>query len=96
MIITDLKTKLYEAQKARDTLRMGVLRYLLSQLQNKEIELRPQGKELDDEITLKVIDKQIKQREEAIEEFRKAGREDLVNKEASELEVLKEYREDLG
>ena len=96
MIINTLKTKLYEAQKAQDALKVGVLRYLLSQITNKEIELRPQGKELDDETVLKVFDKQIKQREETIEEFKKAGRQDLVDKETQELGVLKEYREQVA
>jgi uncharacterized protein YqeY len=76
--------------KARDTERVGVVRYLLSKIHEKEIDLRSQKVEFKDKHARKVILKQIKQREESIEAYKEGGREDLVEKESKELEILKE------
>ena len=91
MILDGLKSKLVEYQKAHDDQRLGVLRYFLSQVKNKEIELRPQKQELTDEIVFKVLRKQIKDRKESIELYEKGGRTDLVQKEKAELGVLEEF-----
>jgi uncharacterized protein YqeY len=91
MVLDDLRLKLVEYSKAGDVLRLGVLRYFLSQVQNKEIELRPQKIELTDEHAYKVLKKQIKQRKESIELYEKGGRKDLVDKESAELKVLEEF-----
>lgn len=91
MILDDLKKKLVEYQKSGDQLRVGILRYFLSQVQNKEIELRTSGTELTDEVVFKVLRKLVKDRKESIEVFQKAGRQDLRDKETNELNVLKEF-----
>lgn len=91
MILQTLQSKLIEAQKARDTARLEVLRYLLAQIKNREIELRPAGKELNDEEVLKVINKQIKQRADTIEDFKKSGRQDLIDHETLQKTILEEY-----
>jgi uncharacterized protein len=91
MVIDTLKSRVLEYYKAKDDLRLGVLKYFLSQVKNKEIELRPQNITLDDEMAFKVLKKQIKQRKEAIELYEKGGRKDLVDKESSELAVLEEF-----
>ncbi|MBI4091452.1 GatB/YqeY domain-containing protein [candidate division WWE3 bacterium] len=85
------KNDLNVALKLGDELRVSTLRFLLSGVKNREIELRPLGKELTDDEVLNVLNKQVKQRNESIIEFEKAGREDLVEKESSELEILKTY-----
>lgn len=90
MILQELQKKQIEALKSKDTFRLGVIRYLLSQIKNREIELRPQHQELTDEIILKLLQKQSKKREEIIEEYNKAGRQDLVEKETNELNIVKE------
>lgn len=90
MILDDLKAKLTEYQKAGDLLRVGVLRYLFSQVQNKEIEMRAQKQALTDEHVFKIVAKQIKNRKEAIEIYEKAGREDMLEKEKSELNIYEE------
>ena len=95
MILEKLKTKLIEAQKARDTARLEVLRYLLAQIKNREIELRPAGKEMNDEEVLKVINKQIKQRVDTIEDFKKSGRQDLIDREILQKTILEEYLADI-
>lgn len=90
MILDDLKKKLVEYYKAGETLKVSVLRYFFSQVQNKEIELRPQNKELTDEDVFKVLRKQIKNRKEAIELYEKAGRTDMLEKEKAELAIYEE------
>lgn len=91
MIIDDLKSKLVDFQKSGDTLRLGVLRFLLSQVKNKEIEFRGQHKEMADEDVFKVVRKEIKNRKENIELYEKISRNDLLEKEKSELEVYLEF-----
>jgi uncharacterized protein YqeY len=84
-ILTDMK----EAMKAKDSHRLEVLRFLQSAVRYKEIELRP-GLINDAEI-IGVVTKQVKQRKESIDQFEKAGRKDLVDKEKYELSVLEGY-----
>ena len=91
MIYDELKKKVFELQKSGDTFKLGVLRYFISQVQNKEIELRGQQKELTDEDVFRVIRKQIKNRKEAAELYQKGGRADLVEREQKELVVYEEF-----
>ena len=91
MILNILQLKLIEAQKAGDAAGLEVLRYLLAQIKNREIELRPAGKEMNDEEVLKVINKQIKQRIDTIEDFKKSGRQDLIDRETLQKTILEEY-----
>lgn len=86
-----MKSKLVDFQKSGDTLRLGVLRFLLSQVKNKEIEFRGQHKEMADEDVFKVVRKEIKNRKENIELYEKISRNDLLEKEKSELEVYLEF-----
>ena len=57
MLFDDLKTRVFTYQKEGDALRLSVLRYLLSSLQNKEIELRVTGDTITDEIVKKTIER---------------------------------------
>ncbi len=70
---------------------LSVLRILKTSLHNKEIELRPSKQELNDEIAVEVIQREVKKRREAVEMFEKGGRSDLVEKERKELELLIKY-----
>lgn len=90
MKLDELNHKLYEAQKDKDTLRISVLRLLISAIKNKEIELRPQDQELTDEAIAGVIQKQMKQRKESIEMYESAGRDDSAESEKKELAILEE------
>lgn len=85
----DLKT----AMKAQDKVRLRTLRSLRSALTNKEIAQREDGTEteLDDQVAQSVVRKQVKQREDSIEQYEEAGRDDLVQKEKEEIDVLSEY-----
>lgn len=83
-IASDLK----DALKAGDERRKTALRLLMAAAHNAEIEA---GRELDEGGLLGVISKQVKQRRESIEEFRRGNREDLVAREEAELAVLLGY-----
>src|SRR5574341_905205 len=88
----DLKAEIQQAvktaMKGGDTLTLSTLRLLLAAVQNEEIRCR---KQLTPEETQKTISTLCKQRTEAIELFRKGGREELANKEEAELAILKRY-----
>ncbi len=76
------------AYKARDSLRVSVLRLLKTACKNLQVELmRP----VTDEEVLAVIQKQAKQRQDSVEQFSAAGRMELAEKETAELDVLREY-----
>ena len=85
---SDLKIRLREdlttARKARDKLRTLVLSTVLSEVRNKEIDQRS---DLDDDGVLQVISKGIKQRKDAAEQMRAAGREELAETEDSQSAV---------
>ena len=83
-----LSTDLKEALKARDERRKSTLRLLMAAIHNVEIEA---GHELDDGGVAGIIAKQVKQRRDSIEEFRKGAREDLMAKEEAEMALLLAY-----
>lgn len=91
MIIDQLRSKLVEYAKAKDELRLGVLRYFLSLVKNKEIELRPQNLQITDEVVFKVLKKQLKQLNETIDICQKAGRTEALDKANNEKMVLEEF-----
>jgi len=76
------------AYKAKDSLRLGVLRHLKTAATNLSVDLK---REINDGEMLDIIQKQAKQRLDSIEQFRAGGREDLAAKEEAELVILKEY-----
>jgi uncharacterized protein len=85
-----LKAQIQEATKAAmksgDRLTISTLRFLLAALHNEEIKER---RELTDEEVLKTVSSLCKQRLDSIEQFRKGGRGDLVEKEEAELGILR-------
>lgn len=91
MILDELKKKLVEYQKTSDSEKLRVLRFFLSQVQNKEIELRPSKQELTDEIVFKVLRKQVKDRKDLIDIYQKNNKPEKVEAETKELEILKEF-----
>ncbi len=85
---TRLADDLKQAMRDRDVLRRDVIRYLRSEVRNQEI--RDQ-KELDDAGVVQVLSRQAQQRRDSIEIYRDAARQDLVEKEESELSVILSY-----
>ena len=80
----DMKT----AMRAKDSQRLGVIRLIMAAIKQREVDERIS---LDDTQVLAVLDKMVKQRRESISQFQTAGRQDLVDKENFELNVLQEY-----
>lgn len=87
-----LKEKITEDMKAAmkegDKTKLNLIRMLRSEIKYKEIEI---GSELDDGGTIDVLCSAVKKRREAIEEFKKGEREDLVAREENELKILYDY-----
>jgi len=77
------------AMKAKDPVRLSALRMLKAAIMNKGVE---KNRDLDDAEVLQVVASLVKQRRDSIEQFAKAGRQDLVDKETSELKILEEYQ----
>lgn len=81
-----------EAMRAKDALRLNVLRGLLSSFTNEAVsKKRKPDEQLSDEEALSVIGRAVKQRKDSIEQFEKGGRADLAEVEKSELVILEKY-----
>jgi uncharacterized protein YqeY len=76
------------AMRAKDAQRLGAIRLLLAAIKQREVDERI---ELDDAAVIAVVDKLSKQRRDSIEQFSRAAREDLAERERFELGVLAEY-----
>ena len=83
-ITDDMKS----AMRARETLRLGAIRMLLSAIKQREVDERIL---LDDAQVATIVDKLIKQRRDSIAQFEQAGRTDLVDQEKAEVAVLSAY-----
>ena len=80
--------QLGQAMKEKDTVRVNTLRLLRAAIKNREVELRSR---IDDKEIVRLIRTQVKQRNEAIRQFREGGREDLADKEGAELSILMSF-----
>ena len=87
-IVQQIDRDLTEALKAREAERLGALRMVKTALKLRETEVPGS---LGDEDALRVLNTLIKQRRDAAEQFRAAGREDLAQKEEREAEVIQGY-----
>jgi uncharacterized protein YqeY len=83
-IVSDLTT----AMKAKDANRTSVLRMVKANLMNKQID---KGSDLTDEEIIKALQTLVKQRRDSIEQYEKAGRAELAEKEKTELMVIEDY-----
>jgi uncharacterized protein YqeY len=89
MLIRDqVNSDISAAMKSKDGARLSALRMLKAAIMNKGIE---KGHDLDDAEVLQVVSTLVKQRRDSIEQFSKAGRTDLVDKETAEIGVLQQY-----
>lgn len=89
---TALKDRLSEdmkaAMRAKDSARLGAIRFLLAAIKQREVDERISA---DDAVVLAVIEKMAKQRRDSIAQFEQAGRHDLADKEKAELALLQTY-----
>ncbi len=92
MIKEEIKNDLKIAMKAHNDIAKNTLKGLLSAFTNEVISQggKPQD-EVTDEIAVKVIKRMVKQRKDAISQFKEGGRDDLVENESKELEILEKY-----
>ena len=92
MLRDDINNAVKEAMKAKDERKLGTLRMVNSTIKNADIEARGQGKPpLSDTEVLTVLQKMIKQRQEAIELYEKGGRAELAAQERGEIAVISAY-----
>lgn len=83
-----LNSDMKQALKDKDKTKLSVIRMVKSAIQNEQIK---NGKELTDDQILTVLNRELKQRRDSLQEFKKAGREDLVSGIEAELKVLSAY-----
>ncbi|HWZ98227.1 MAG TPA: GatB/YqeY domain-containing protein [Candidatus Dormibacteraeota bacterium] len=76
------------AMKAKEEMKLGVLRMVKAAIQLKEVE---KLRKLDDQESIQLLQTLVKQRKESIDQFAKGGRQDLVDKEQKELALLEVY-----
>lgn len=92
MIQKEIREKLTEALKAKDELTSTVLRSLITAFTNELVaNKRKPDEEISDEDALKVITRAAKQRKEAVDQYKKGGRDDLAERENAELTVLEQF-----
>ena len=77
-----------KAMKAKEVLRLSTLRMALADFQKKEKE---KGEPVKDEEAIQIIQSMIRKRKDSVEQYRKAGREELAQKEEQEITILNEY-----
>jgi uncharacterized protein len=90
-----LANDLKDAMRAQDEVRKRTIRSVIAAIKQAETNLDDKGQRvsLDDTGVLTILTRQAKQRKESIVEYRKGGRQDLVDEEQAELEILQEYLE---
>ena len=103
MLKKTIEDQMKQAMKARDEVKLGTLRMLISSIRNREIEKRAKlvksgaGSDIDamaqlnDEETLDAVRSEVKKRRDAIAEYNKANRPELAQKESNELAILQSY-----
>jgi uncharacterized protein YqeY len=87
-LLEQISSDIANAMRAKDQPKLVPLRMLKSALTNREIE---KGRALDERESLQVVASLVKQRRDSIDQFGKAGRQDLVDKETAEITVLETY-----
>jgi hypothetical protein len=87
-LVEQIDKDLLAAMKAREELKLSVLRMMKSALKLKQVEL---GKPLEDREAMAVLRTLVKQHHDSAEQFRKGGRDDLANKEEAEIKIVESY-----
>ena len=87
-MVEKLKQDMVEAMKNKEKERLTVIRMVKAAMDQEHIDRK---KEINDELLIDVVNKQIKMRKDSITEFEKGGRNDLVEKTQSEIELLMTY-----
>ena len=88
-LLSDIKQDLKQAMREKNDLVRDTIRMFLAEVQRYEIDNK---EEVDDTKALQIINKMIKQRNDSISQFRDGGRDDLADKEQSEVDILSKYK----
>ncbi len=93
MFRTRLNEALKDAMKARDQGAVSTLRLIMAALKDRDIAARTKGKSdsIGDDEILELLQKMVRQRQDSIEMYQKGGRQDLVDKESAEIEVIERF-----
>ena len=87
-IVDDVNAAIADAMRKHDPARLSALRMLKAALMNRDVE---KGRALDEAEARQVVTSLVKQRKDSVEQFTKAGRQDLADKETAEIAVLETY-----
>ena len=87
-LLEELKNAQKDAMRAKDKLRLGTIRMALAAVKQREVDERI---ELNDTDILQIITKMVKQRKDASQQFRDAGRDDLADNEDAEIVILQDF-----
>ena len=91
-IFENVNNALSDSLKSKQSERVLTLRAIVSAKKDKEIEKRTQdNKEVTDEDMISILNKMLKQRKESVEMYQKASRQDLVDKENTEIKIIEEF-----
>ncbi|AVQ99411.1 transamidase GatB domain protein [Oceanobacillus picturae] len=88
-LLEQLNQDMKQAMKQKDKEKLSVIRMVKSSLQNESIKLGKDSISEDEELT--ILSRELKQRKDSLQEFKSAGREDLVKKLEVEINILQEY-----
>ncbi|MNW25248.1 glutamyl-tRNA(Gln) amidotransferase subunit E [compost metagenome] len=83
-----LNEDMKQAMKSKDKFKLSTIRMVRSTIKNLEIDLK---RDLDDNEVLDILSREIKQRKDALQEFEKAGRDELAESTKAEIEILVQY-----
>ncbi|MCC3372793.1 GatB/YqeY domain-containing protein [Cohnella sp. REN36] len=83
-----LNEDMKQAMRSQDKFRLTTIRMIRAAVKNQEIELR---RPLEDNEVLDILSREVKQRKDSLQEFGKAGRDDLASTVASEIDIITEY-----
>lgn len=91
MLLEKLQVDSINALKSKDKQRLSVLRMIISEVKNAQIDINADQRELTDNDVLKVLAKELKKRKDSVEAYKSAGREDLSDAEEAEAKIISEY-----
>lgn len=87
-LVQELDKEIIEAMKVKDSVRLATLRGVKGAIKLQSIDHK---KEINDELLIDVVSKEIKSRNESIKEFEKGNRQDLIDKTKEEIDILSKY-----
>jgi uncharacterized protein len=83
-----IEAEMISAARAKDKIRLSAIRMMKTGIHNREIDLK---RKMNESEFLQLLSSMVKQRKDSIDQFKKGGREDLVDKEEAELKVIQEF-----